>query len=134
MPELELEIPVMIRLRSLADVRWGIAAGVITWSEVLAYVRYDNDVWRRVYSAYLSSPEWRVLRRQVLDRADGRCEYCGQASATQVHHRTYQRVGAEELGDLAAICVPCHENHHPHMPRTFSERWAAAADPTWERS
>lgn len=92
-----------------------------------------TDAWWATYDAYLKSPEWIELRRQVLDRAGGRCERCGQERATQVHHLTYRRVGAEWPQDLQAICNGCHEHHHPHLPRTFAERWAAAANPTWER-
>jgi ribosomal protein L37E len=71
---------------------------------------------------------------RVLERAEGRCERCGERRATQVHHLTYRRVGAEAFRDLLAICNACHERHHPHMPRTFKERWAAATNPTWERT
>jgi len=93
-----------------------------------------TEHWWSVYSAYLKSPEWQQLRTLVLERADGICEDCRDAPATSVHHLTYRRVGAERVADLIAICAGCHEEHHPHMPRTFSERWAAAADPTWERT
>jgi 5-methylcytosine-specific restriction endonuclease McrA len=93
-----------------------------------------TDVWWAVYGAYLKSPEWAERRRRVLARAEGRCERCGHERATQVHHLTYRRVGAEWLKDLLAICNACHEHHHPHLPRTFAERWAAATNPTWERT
>jgi 5-methylcytosine-specific restriction endonuclease McrA len=103
------------------------------WPTLLKAARGTPNWWR-TYSAYLKSPEWRALRKPVLERAGGHCEECGEETYLQVHHLNYKRVGAERLEDLRAICNPCHEGHHPHMPRTFAERWAAAGgDPTWER-
>lgn len=65
------------------------------------------------YDNYLRSTHWRELRARILKRANGRCEYCKQNRATQVHHVTYERLGAEEEDDLRAICVPCHREKHP---------------------
>jgi hypothetical protein len=59
------------------------------------------------YVAYLRSPEWATRRAEALARAGGRCERCG-APAREVHHRTYERVGAERPEDLQALCAPCH--------------------------
>lgn len=64
------------------------------------------------YSDYLQSTHWRELRLRILDRAGWACERCGRA-ATQVHHRTYERIGAELDADLEALCVPCHQVQHP---------------------
>lgn len=55
------------------------------------------------------SPEWQVLRAQVMIRSDGRCEVCRTATATQVHHVTYERLGHEDVErDLLAVCRGCH--------------------------
>lgn len=67
---------------------------------------------REAYDAYLRSPEWAVKRALVLKRANGHCEGCGLAIATQVHHQTYDNVGAEFLWELAAVCRACHERVH----------------------
>jgi 5-methylcytosine-specific restriction endonuclease McrA len=77
--------------------------------------RQKADVqWWREYNAYLSSPEWKARRALVLQRAKGRCEGCGTASATDVHHVTYDRVYSEMLFDLLALCRPCHQILHPN--------------------
>jgi 5-methylcytosine-specific restriction endonuclease McrA len=61
------------------------------------------------YEAYLSSPAWRETRALALQRAGGLCEAPGcDAAATDVHHRSYSRLGAEPLADLVALCPACH--------------------------
>lgn len=78
--------------------------------EEFAQVRHQEDAkWWDWYRAYLRSEGWRWRRARVLSRAKGRCEGCGVADATEVHHLTYARVGQEMLFDLVAICHPCHE-------------------------
>jgi 5-methylcytosine-specific restriction endonuclease McrA len=62
---------------------------------------------RRTYDDFLKSPEWAATRAVALKRAGGRCERCG-APAREVHHLTYERVGAERPEDLQALCAPCH--------------------------
>ena len=63
---------------------------------------------------YIRSRAWARLRRLVLGRAGGRCESCGKIplvgfdGALQVHHITYERLGAEPLEDLVAVCAGCH--------------------------
>lgn len=64
------------------------------------------------YEAYLCSTEWRERRKAVLARASDRCELCQKADATQVHHRTYIRLGSELPTDLLAVCENCHEILH----------------------
>ncbi|MEP7348865.1 MAG: hypothetical protein ABI668_02810 [Sphingorhabdus sp.] len=64
------------------------------------------------YAAYLSSPAWKAKRQKVLVRANGRCEGCGENSATQVHHLTYQHIYNGFLWELVAICDGCHDRVH----------------------
>lgn len=64
------------------------------------------------YEAYLRSAAWGERRKAVLARASFRCELCQKADATQVHHRTYIRLGSELLTDLLAVCENCHEVLH----------------------
>jgi 5-methylcytosine-specific restriction endonuclease McrA len=64
------------------------------------------------YQAYLNSAKWQAKRRKVLRRARYRCERCKKAQATQVHHKTYERIFEESLKDLQAVCEPCHMEIH----------------------
>ncbi len=77
--------------------------------------------WREVYHRYLASADWQSVRQRVLKRAQGTCEGCLQAPATQVHHQTYEHVGDELLFELVAICRPCHERLHPKTSNGDSE-------------
>ena len=69
------------------------------------------------YAEYLKSTEWQVRRRWALDAADRRCQVCysngddGQGPL-DVHHRTYDRVGAERPSDLTVLCRTCHSLYH----------------------
>lgn len=61
------------------------------------------------YRRYLNSEKWEEKRNQVLLRAKYRCERCGIEGDLDVHHKTYERLGDEDLGDLKAVCRNCHE-------------------------
>lgn len=81
---------------------------------------HDQEYFRKLvskefwawYNAYLASAKWRDLRAKVMQRDRGVCQGCG-ATATQVHHLTYDNVGDEFLFELIAICDPCHNRLHP---------------------
>ncbi len=61
------------------------------------------------YQTYLASREWALKREAVRQRAGNKCERCIVGPCDQVHHLTYERIGAEKLEDLQALCVGCHE-------------------------
>lgn len=64
------------------------------------------------YREYLNSPEWQAKRRLALEQAGWRCKVCNSTTRLQVHHRTYDRVGNEELCDLTVLCATCHQLFH----------------------
>jgi hypothetical protein len=64
------------------------------------------------YDAYLLSPQWQELRQQALERDGHRCRVCNSAKRLDVHHRTYERFGHEDLDDLTVLCRGCHERYH----------------------
>ena len=62
------------------------------------------------YQKYLASREWRLKRKEVIERADNICERCFSADIANVHHLTYERLGKEDArNDLLGVCRPCHE-------------------------
>jgi hypothetical protein len=67
---------------------------------------------KREYLAYLRSPSWRAKRAEALKAAGYRCSVCLRflpgGRHLQVHHRTYDRIGAERDGDLMVMCSWCH--------------------------
>lgn len=67
---------------------------------------------REFYLAYLNSPAWRYRRNLKLWAAKWRCERCDNKRDLHVHHKTYERLGAERDEDLEVLCADCHEAHH----------------------
>lgn len=48
-----------------------------------------------------------------VDRADGKCEGCGEAPAEHIHHRKYRsRGGTNELSNLVHLCADHHRLAH----------------------
>ncbi len=64
------------------------------------------------YNDYLQSEGWQRVRGAALRRAEYRCQVCNAFGWLDVHHRTYERVGREELGDLVVLCRKCHALFH----------------------
>lgn len=62
---------------------------------------------RRRYLEALRSPHWKKLRELVFERDAGRCQRCGEP-ATDLGHRTYERLGAELPEDVEAQCRSCN--------------------------
>lgn len=85
--------------------------------ELLEDVRY-KELYRAEqlrlmpYAEYLQTPEWQEMRRFALEAAGHRCQVCNSAKSLQVHHRTYERRGHEDLQDLTVLCKSCHELYH----------------------
>lgn len=71
---------------------------------------------RESYLAYLNSPHWRWVRNRALKRVAYRCERCDAKRDLQVHHKSYERLGAERPDDLEVLCFSCHADHHVAEP------------------
>lgn len=63
------------------------------------------------YRDYLETAHWQRTRRLAFERYGDRCVLCGH-TGTDVHHRTYERLGCEQLDDLIVLCRTCHDLHH----------------------
>jgi hypothetical protein len=74
------------------------------------------------YTAYIHSPEWRSLCREIYAERGHVCEMCGRTdTATDMHHKTYDRLGHELKSDLMIVC---HDVCHPRADRERVEREA----------
>jgi 5-methylcytosine-specific restriction endonuclease McrA len=69
------------------------------------------------YRRYVQSEQW-LQRRKLFLSLNRECQRCGISSGRavvaydqglHVHHKNYQRVGAELDSDLEALCRRCHE-------------------------
>jgi hypothetical protein len=66
------------------------------------------------YRQYIASHAWRAspARFEALRSAGFRCRLCNVPSSEaplHAHHRTYERLGAEQADDLTALCAHCHD-------------------------
>lgn len=70
------------------------------------------------YDEYLRTPEWRQTRATALVRSDHQCAMDPRhAGPLDVHHRSYERLGAELPSDLIVLCRSCHQLHHSKYGR-----------------
>lgn len=75
------------------------------WHAILANNSHDN------YEKYLKSKAWSEVRQKFFEQVGQQC-ICGD-TATQVHHKTYDNIGKENLlTELAGLCDICHRNVH----------------------
>src|SRR5262249_1531184 len=82
------------------------------WREKEVRSQAEQDRWHEWYEEYLQSDDWWDKRNLVMKRANGLCEGCLDAPATQVHHHTYKHAGNEFMWELVAICDECHNRYH----------------------
>lgn len=65
-----------------------------------------------LYRHYLQSPVWKAKRQEALSYYGCVCSRC-KCYGTDVHHKTYERVGGNErMEDLEVLCRECHDAHH----------------------
>lgn len=64
------------------------------------------------YPDYLLTPEWGERKRIMRAHAGQRCQVCNGRDKLHVHHRTYDRRGNEQPGDLTVLCESCHDLFH----------------------
>lgn len=84
--------------------------------------RRRERAWFDLYHEYLASPEWAVLRAQVVERDAGECRRHAGVRGDVVHHLTYRRIGAELLSDLMLLCTACHDWAHETKNRLKGRR------------
>lgn len=75
-----------------------------------------NSALRRLgfssYDAYLGGDHWQATRRAYFASDRPQKCICGETENLQLHHITYERVGAERLDDLRVLCAGCHTMLH----------------------
>jgi hypothetical protein len=78
-----------------------------------ASARRLRELQEMPYPRYLRTPEWQRTRADALLRAGNCCSLdVTHTGDLEVHHRTYERLGSEQPGDLVVLCHACHQLHH----------------------
>ena len=75
------------------------------------------DLYRRSYKRnYLRSQRYSDLTTRVAVRAKYRCEICGVRQSDgyvmSVDHKTWERMGGEDLEDVQLLCYKCQGQAH----------------------
>jgi hypothetical protein len=80
------------------------------------------------YRLYLRTPEWNRTRKAALLRAGNACSLdATHTENLEVHHSSYERLGAELTTDLVVLCHACHQLHHKQNGRPRRERRVSPA-------
>ena len=66
--------------------------------------------WYR--DVYLKSEHWKKKRLEALEYAKNLCQLCNKNKLLNVHHRTYENLGHEDIKDLITLCGSCHNKFH----------------------
>ena len=75
--------------------------------------RHIIDVQPKIdYKRYICSPEWKEKADAAKTSAGWRCQLCNSKGQLHAHHRTYERLGIEEPGDITVLCADCHARFH----------------------
>ena len=68
------------------------------------------------YYSYLKTQAWEEMRQKIFRRDGFKCVICHEAKNLNVHHITYENLGAEKESDLVTLCQACHEKVHSGDP------------------
>ena len=74
--------------------------------------------WWDKYNAYLKTPQWAALRRNVIRRDNCKCQNCFRTVTEEmahVHHTSYvgfNRLGYSYAFECVTLCRNCHTNFH----------------------
>lgn len=82
-------------------------------SVAMAWEDFQANLIRYIgYDTYLNTRHWKETRELKLVEAGNRCQVCNATSNLHVHHRTYDRIGREDMADLTVLCATCHKVFH----------------------
>lgn len=65
--------------------------------------------WQTRYEIRINSPEWKILKFNLINQRGSKCERCETRTIyLEMHHKTYDRLGRELSSDLELLCHDCH--------------------------
>lgn len=72
--------------------------------------------------AYYRTKEWKMLRKQILERDHHTCMYCGNKAIQADHIMPRRHGGADSHENLVASCAPCNRVAGSRIFKTFEEK------------
>lgn len=89
------------------------------------YLKHGRPKW---YAEYLKSAHWKSFKEAYkMSGRPRQCEICGNPRY-ELHHRTYDRIGAEHLDDVVALCRTHHSQAHKRE-KNGTPLWTAHIPP-----
>jgi len=87
------------------------------WSEkrYAARIAEINRLKYMPYKEYLKTEHWQEVRKAALKKAGYKCALCGSTEHLNVHHRTYENRGDEDIKDVIVLCQNCHAKFHDKL-------------------
>jgi hypothetical protein len=69
-----------------------------------------REIGPRPWEPHPDPAHFERIRRLAIEREQGACAGCYEKDRPlEAHHRTYERWGREELGDIYMFCHECHD-------------------------
>ncbi len=76
-----------------------------------------NPEEKELYRSYMNSIDWTIKKRRAFSFHGKECQRCHSRESLVVHHKTYERLGNEDVKtDLAILCEACHDLYHMSNP------------------
>lgn len=116
-----------------------VLAWILAWIGYYAYNRSRKEkkeeklLWQQrkdTYRDLLKSDKWRSRRKEILNRDNHKCCWCGSSKYLQIHHRYYDLYPDGSFvepwdypdGALMTLCKDCHEKAHKRYENKFYYR------------
>lgn len=84
------------------------------------------------YGRYLKTDHWKAVAAAAKRRAGYRCSLCNASGQLDAHHRTYENLGNEKVGDVICLCRKCHAKHHEKDEASSLEFLSTGSDDEWK--
>jgi replicative DNA helicase len=95
---------------------WELVNSVPSGEEGRQYaVELIHDFAKASYGEYIVTNAWKEKAEAAKEAAGQRCQVCNtprNQTILDTHHRTYERLGCEQPGDLIVLCRRCHRIFH----------------------
>jgi len=83
----------------------------------------SNGEVHQIYSDYLKSKHWNMMKHNARIEYGYTCSRCNKDGIVlHLHHKTYKRVGRENIADLMFLCKDCHSAVHARLDKIKENR------------
>jgi cytochrome c len=103
-----------MQLRALLSTAWGVGGATLLKlsQQKLSLFYMSSQFYSKIgYQEYLKSSHWIDFKDKIYSRRR-QCEFCKINYGLNIHHLTYERLGAERTTDVMVLCRNCHYKHH----------------------